>query len=361
MHKQKGFPRFLSNLTLVLTEECNFSCVYCRQHHSNRKLEREQIREALDSFLPKMKMSPFIHFYGGEPLLQFNSIQETVRYIVEKHDCLNPVYFTVTTNGALLDQGKLDFFNHYRFTVSVSFDGAAQEDSRKKGSTTVILEILKAMKKYSSISWRIHSVFTPETVNKMSESVRLFIDLGILDFTFYSDKRVSWNELSLKEFQHQLRLIREVLLKDSKKNGHIRLSNFRSPILEASTYTCGAGKKGLTLSADGRLWGCSVAASLGRSFPEIDRFCFGTVSEFFSDFKKYKQVTRRYRSLRVDKGNTVERPCKNCIELPFCKQCLLQAAEVSGRIGLIPDWFCNISKIARREKNVFLEMISNSI
>lgn len=353
------FPKSISSITLGLTESCNFSCLYCRQFRSNSELDWLKILNFFKSFLPKTLPLQTIHFYGGEPLLKFEVIQKTVSFIEKYYGSNHFPAFSVSTNGMLLDQESLNYFNRKSFRIALSFDGTAQDESRGSGTFSKIIRILGAREKYPEIDWRIQSVFGPETVLKMSESVQLLFDLNLTDFTFYADRKTKWEKRDLTEFHLQVQKIRKLLVHDTKKNGAIRLSNFRNPLIAASTYTCGAGKKGLTMSVDGKLWGCTSSASLGRLDDIFSKYCYGDFENFLSDISIYRRITRRYRSLRMDRCRTDDKFCMECPDLPYCRQCPLEAAFVTNRIGWIPSWFCDIGRSARREKARFWREITS--
>lgn len=72
-------------------------------------------------------------FFGGEPLMNF----ETVKKIVEYARSQEPVYnkkfrFTITTNGMLLTDDKIDFINREMSNVVLSIDGRKDVNDRMR-------------------------------------------------------------------------------------------------------------------------------------------------------------------------------------------------------------------------------------
>jgi len=117
----------MKNLTVVIetTNRCNLNCNYC--YASTESLEDMSI-ETLESALTNLlgfENSPGISFiwHGGEPLLRgfsfFERIVELQSSITTKREFLNGVQ----TNGTLLDEQWLNFFETNRFRVSSSLDG----------------------------------------------------------------------------------------------------------------------------------------------------------------------------------------------------------------------------------------------
>ena len=63
-------------------------------------------------------------FFGGEALLNFKLMRQTVAYAEEKAQAEDKVVdFSLTTNGTLLTDEVIDFFQAHRFGVTISIDG----------------------------------------------------------------------------------------------------------------------------------------------------------------------------------------------------------------------------------------------
>ena len=100
---------------LILTDDCNLCCSYCRAK-AFQKMEESEGERALiiDEKLPvelninlpvlydflKKDPSPALTFYGGEPLLRSDLIEEIVREAPVQR-------FMMQTNGILLDRLRL--------------------------------------------------------------------------------------------------------------------------------------------------------------------------------------------------------------------------------------------------------------
>ena len=101
-----------TSIMLGLTDDCNLACSYCfvKQNKNYMTLETAEktILWALENG-KKKQQKPYIVFFGGEPLLQFNEI---IIPIVEKYH--NDVDFGITTNGLLLNEDVVDFLYKYK-------------------------------------------------------------------------------------------------------------------------------------------------------------------------------------------------------------------------------------------------------
>ncbi|MDD5067656.1 MAG: radical SAM protein [bacterium] len=109
------------HLTLILTLRCNLDCSFCSGVKSRISMDPETARRAVDLFLPLEGKRKTIKFFGGEPLLEFGLLKETVIYAEKKGKELDKdLKFTITTNGILLTAGILAFFKEHGIELVMS-------------------------------------------------------------------------------------------------------------------------------------------------------------------------------------------------------------------------------------------------
>ena len=102
-------------------------------------------REIAAFFLPYLTKKFWISYYGGEPLLNLTLIHEVVSFL-KSYDHNRIINFSITTNGSLINANILDFFEKNRFTITLSFDGFAQNIQRKKGSFISTMSLINKIK-----------------------------------------------------------------------------------------------------------------------------------------------------------------------------------------------------------------------
>lgn len=138
---QSGFKQ----MTLCITEDCNFRCKYCvysdsyeeTRNHSTNYMDFKTAKKAIDNYLSLLEMGerynplrmPVIGFYGGEPLLNFKLIKDCVSYMESLGKKLE-TQFHITTNGSLLDKKKAEWLMQNDFMISISLDGPEEEHNR---------------------------------------------------------------------------------------------------------------------------------------------------------------------------------------------------------------------------------------
>lgn len=138
-----------NQLILIVTESCNFRCKYCaysghyelNRVHSSNHMSEEIALKAIDFYIKNTQeailknpnLSPVIGFYGGEPLIQWNLIKNSVNYIKENHkDFYDISTFTISTNGLLLNEDNINFMLDNKFHIAISLDGPKDEHDRNR-------------------------------------------------------------------------------------------------------------------------------------------------------------------------------------------------------------------------------------
>lgn len=147
----------ISQVTLELTERCNLRCGYCIYNESNignrnfgqQDMSFETARKAIDYVAKHADQKLAIGFYGGEPLLRYELIQQCVAHAQETIKDIN-LNFGMTTNLVLMTKEKAQYFaNIGNFVITVSLDGPqdVHDEFRKfpdgTGSFSIAIQGLK--------------------------------------------------------------------------------------------------------------------------------------------------------------------------------------------------------------------------
>jgi uncharacterized protein len=156
-------------LILNVTDQCNLRCGYCtfsgayygQRRHGPNTMALETALEAVDQLVaragktlenPEKKLG--INFYGGEPLLAFDRIRQILEQVhrVRYPGLAHRLMHSITTNGTLLDDEKVDVLSRYDVAVKVSIDGPAELHDRNRcchdgsGSFTTIMSRLERIR-----------------------------------------------------------------------------------------------------------------------------------------------------------------------------------------------------------------------
>ncbi|MCL2717206.1 MAG: radical SAM protein [Lachnospiraceae bacterium] len=136
----------IQQLILNVTEDCNLRCKYCylsesydyTRNRTERKMQFATAKTAMDKFFERIENIKLfnpgkkcgITFYGGEPLLNFQLIYDSIEYA--KKNCPVTPIFNMTTNGTLLKDEILDYLIDNNVSISISLDGDKENHDRNR-------------------------------------------------------------------------------------------------------------------------------------------------------------------------------------------------------------------------------------
>jgi sulfatase maturation enzyme AslB (radical SAM superfamily) len=344
----------LKNLTLMVTEKCNFHCSYCYHRRTDATMTWPTAREAIDMYLRQWAGSrrSNIFFYGGEPLINIDLVERAAQYAKQQSKVLNKkVAYSMTTNGSLLNRGILDFLNDFKFTLELSFDGTAQ-NQRQRGTFEMLQQQIREIQSYPHIKLMVNSVFTPRTIDKMAASLKKIMDMGVrlINTSLCYTRR--WNRPSIARADVAYRTITDMALAHYQRSGKNVLVNFHKN-RRKGLWQCSAGQDSLTVTASGEVWGCPLFYSYFRERPDSDLyndFHFGHFQDLSTHGAlKLRQTARNYQRFRMDHFRTSRRPCFLCDQVQQCGMCPITIAMSGNSLGKIPTYACQLNKIHNRE------------
>lgn len=313
----------------------------------------------MELFLPQTDSNETLHidFYGGEPLLAFAQVRFAMELITAACWQRNQtVEFTLTTNGSLLTEAMLAFFNRYRFHLILSFDGTAQEICRGQGTLDLMLETVERIKHYPGIQLEINSVFTPQTITKMAESVQFMVNYDLMDITLNICATEAWDAAGFEALKLELDKLDDLLVDYAQRNGVIPVSNFRSPGT-GGIFHCSAGERQMAVAPNGELWGCVLFHDYfknRKNDPQFRDYNLGHINDA-SDSRQGLPMERtaNYLELRQNLFRSEEHHCFLCSSLEDCCVCPVNAAYTSGEIGLISSGKCTLNRIMAMARKQF--------
>ncbi len=122
-------PEINKSLKLIIfpTEECNFRCKYCYEHFEIGRMRKDVINGIKNLIIKRGKELKTLHldWFGGEPLLAFDIIQNLISFATQ---CSQENGFSLkssmTTNASLFTQSRQEQLIKLGITdYQVSFDG----------------------------------------------------------------------------------------------------------------------------------------------------------------------------------------------------------------------------------------------
>lgn len=216
-----------NNLNLIIhtTEDCNFRCEYCALDFVKRPLDAN-VAKSIVTFIRKnisKYSSVTISWFGGEPLLNINAIEEISKEVISICKCAKKEFYaSITTNGYLLTKKNVDtlYRCHVReFIVTVDGNRNTHDKQRhlKNGNPTFdrIIANLQEIKENKKLHVKI--VMRTNVSKEILDSLEEYYKY--VDNEFGDDRR----------FDMFLRLVGDW--------GGDRIKNMKDSLLSVSAYT----------------------------------------------------------------------------------------------------------------------------
>lgn len=179
-------------LCLNVAHACNLACSYCFAGQGHYKGEQaimplETGKRAIDFLIEHSADRHYLEvdFFGGEPLLNWPMVKETVAYARSLEKKTGKRFrFTLTTNGILIDDDVIDFTNREMDNVVLSLDGRKSThdrfrvDRQGRGSyDTVVPKFQKLVRQRTGGTHYMRGTFTHANADFLNDILHL-LDLG---------------------------------------------------------------------------------------------------------------------------------------------------------------------------------------
>ena len=323
------------SVTLYLTDDCMLNCIYCFDDCGNQDSCAKQLKQSMNpktainslhqviknhkQFFPKKQLKLNMHFFGGEPTLNMNTIREVVKYLEDRK--IDTTYW-ISTNGVTSEENiKFMISKNFRFDIDCDGKPEVHDSQRpfKKGtgkSSFFAERIIKLLVKHNA-KIRTKVVVTNNSIEKMPESVEYLADLGINHIRLEAlliDGRAEKGELKSVEpekfVKYFLKATEKAKELSKKYNRRIYVSNWAiRNIFEPRDYFCHfvRGNR-IAIMPDGTISKCVRNLHSEASSP----FIVGKLDEkgIYID----KEKMNKLRNLSVEKMPK----CKNCFAKYIC-------------------------------------------
>jgi uncharacterized protein len=195
----RPYPQF--SLTLVVNHACNLRCSYCYTGAKfNRPMPLRMGPTAIDRAFQSIEPGGALNlgFFGGEPLLEAESILEWMDYArsfaanSKKH-----VNFSLTTNGTILSAAAWHVMFAEDLDLAVSFDGTPSMHDRHRRTNQnqptaatvehTVRQLLEHKKPFTTIV-----VVRPDTLREIPEAIEYLHALGVRGVNLSLDLWTRW-------------------------------------------------------------------------------------------------------------------------------------------------------------------------
>jgi uncharacterized protein len=241
--------------------------------HGYRKIEDNIARRAVDLLFDYSFEEPVVNIlhFGGEPTLNFPSVQRVTEYAEEKASLSGKsVEFHMTSNGVLINEEMAGYFSRHKIRVLLSVDGLEKEhnrfrvDANGRGTFSKVMDSMHILK--NSQMWvGVKMTVMPENVPGFFENVSGLYDMGVNQFLISPATGIKWSEEDMKSFSKQYgRLYRWY---KEKPRSDLRIAEFDEVNKFSCFYGCHAGRNNIAVTVNGDIVSCSKILALNNKQP----------------------------------------------------------------------------------------------
>lgn len=315
-------------LCLHIAHDCNLRCRYCFASTGDFGVKRTLMpveigKKAIDFLIEKSgaRRNLEVDFFGGEPLLNFDTVKQITEYAREKESATGKNFrFTITTNATLLNEENKKFINENMGNVVLSIDGRPEVNDRMRtridgrGTYSSILTKIKDMAdSRGQDRYYVRGTFTRENLD-FSKDVLHLADLGFKQISIEpvvaaKDTGFDIRQEDLPEmFDEYERLVLEYFKRHKESRGfnffHFMLDLDHGPCIVKRMKGCGSGHEYLAVTPEGDLYPC-------HQFVGMEQFKMGNV-------KNNTEIDMKIRDMFTQQTVFSKTDCKECWARFFC-------------------------------------------
>ena len=341
-------------LCLHVAHTCNLNCTYCfasqgKYHGERAVMSLETAKRSIDFLIENSgtHVNLDVDFFGGEPLMNWDVVKETVAYGREqekKHG--KNIRFTLTTNGVLLDDEVIDFCNREMHNVVLSLDGRPEVHDRFRrdfagaGSyDRIIPNFQRFVEKRGDKSYYVRGTYTHHNTDFLADILHM-ADLGFTELSMEPVVCAPGDPCELTEedmpvlFDQYEKLAVEMIRRKKEGRGftfyHYMINLDGGPCIYKRVSGCGSGTEYMAVTPWGELFPC-------HQFVGDDAYSMGDI---------WKGVTNTAMRDRFACCNAYTRPdCENCWAKLYCAGgCAANAYHATGDIAGVYRYGCELFK-----------------
>lgn len=340
----EGRGAVIKAMCLHAAHDCNMACRYCfgdtgAYTGPRSLLSLETGKKAIDFLLAHSggRRNLEIDFFGGEPLLNFEVIQELVAYGRAAEQPLGKnIRFTITTNGLLLDDAKAAWLNETMDNVILSLDGRKDVNDRMRptpGGRGTYDTVVKNFQRFAARrdgTYYVRGTFTADNLD-FAADVRHMAELGFSRISVEPVVTDPSKPYALREehlpaiFAEYDRLADDFLAAERRGEPfaffHFKIDLSQGPCVAKRVAGCGAGTEYVAVSPEGDIYPC-------HQFVGDPAFCLGNVKDPVFTNRLYDSFDRAHIYNKEE--------CRACWAKFYCSGGCHANAWNSNRDLLVP-------------------------
>lgn len=341
-------------LCLHVAHACNLACSYCFAGQGNYQgpsalMSLDTGKKALDFLIAHSgkRRHLEVDFFGGEPLLNWETVKGIVAYGRALEKTHNKVFrFTLTTNGVALDKEMMAFCNREMQNVVLSLDGRKavhdrfRVDRKGEGSYDAIVPRFREfVEMRGEKGYYIRGTFTRHNLDFLNDILHM-ADLGFTQLSMEPVVTAPDDPDALRDedlpliYEQYERLAMEMLARKKAKRGfdfyHYNIDLKNGPCIHKRLSGCGSGTEYLAVTPQGELYPC-------HQFVGDEDYLLGSLDEGITNIRLRDAFRRNTLSAHEE--------CGECWAQLYCAGgCAANAQHATGSINGVYRYGCELFK-----------------
>lgn len=202
----------ITQLSVVVTYQCNLHCQYCFVSDKSmaKTIETRTVLQAVEMwkrFFSGGKKQLKILFTGGEPLLKKDLILSLIDELAQTYPEID-FAFHITTNGLLLSDDFLqEVVRRNNLFLCVSIDGDELSNKERFSDSRATFEVVQDnivsyAKQLDNTKFRVRMTITPRNVRFFYDNIGKLVELGVQNIHFSPNYEEKWADDCVESFFH---------------------------------------------------------------------------------------------------------------------------------------------------------------
>lgn len=339
------------SITLDITNDCNFNCIYCFEKDKNKKYMKPEV--AVDAMrlayndLSSSNRRFQVNFFGGEPLLNWECIKAVIDDNNKHHRLVD---YGMTTNLSFLPKDFIKYVDDNNIGLLVSIDGVKHvHDKNRSNSWNQVVKNLKILITNGlKVFIEARMTILPEDAKYMYEGVDYLVNtLGLDSICPMPVTDVEWTKEQLNDYkENYIELVDMYIDKlneeGSKRNIAIKnIDDFMRQVMEpevSDDLLCPIGlNKWCTIDYNGDIYPCHQLPTSKDEIKSVQK-----IGNIYTDVDETKVHTDRKEKQAVYQ----KEECETCKAKGNCKNgCPEENLRENGDENKVLQSYCDLHKI----------------
>ncbi len=341
-------------LCLNIAHDCNLRCRYCFAGQGGYGQWRmlmsfDVARRAVDFLIAHSggRKHCEIDFFGGEPLMNWHVIQETVSYIRQQEKKHNKIIkLSLTTNGLLLDEEKTRYLTENHISLILSLDGRKEMHDRMRpgvqGEPTydrILKNLQYCVEHRDGEEYYVRGTYTRYNLD-FATDVTDIVDKGFPALSMEpvvgeASEAYAIQKEDLPQIFDEYEKLAKIFIEREEAGHpffyfHFNMDLWRGPCLPKRLRGCGAGHEYLAVVPNGDIYPC-------HQFVGRDGYVIGNVYEGLKNMDMMKSFRENHVLSKPE--------CVQCWARFYCSGgCHANNETYAGDIQKPFDITCEIQK-----------------